>query len=354
MKDKFSLVKNILISKILGKPHKMNFVVTSACNSRCMTCNIWKVYKNNPSISKKELTIEEIDKIFKALPKTISWLNLTGGEPFLRNDFDKIVYSAIKNIPHLKLIGINSNGLARDRIIPIVKKIMEIKHPDIIITISIDGPESTHDRIRGLKGAYRQSMGTYKELKELTKDDEKFSIAIETTLSKENLDSLPPFLKELIKKTDKLPPPLPHNAALYHNENNAQLFPKDQKKTKDILSLAIKTKRITSPQDVIERIFIKKVLGYIQNQKKQVMPCVAFRASFSLDQFGNVMPCLMWGYKVRNVRDFSYSILSILNSEDAKRVRAMIKNKKCPNCWTPCEAYQSIISELLSFRIFPL
>ena len=139
-----------------------------------------------------------------------------------------------------------------------------------------------------------------------------------------------------------------------YNENNAQLFPKDQKKTKDILSLAIKTKRITSPQDVIERIFIKKVLGYIQNQKKQVMPCVAFRASFSLDQFGNVMPCLMWGYKVRNVRDFSYSILSILNSEDAKRVRAMIKNKKCPNCWTPCEAYQSIISELLSFRIFPL
>lgn len=350
MKEKISLIKNILLSKITRKPYKLNFVVTSICNSRCTTCNIWKVYRNNPSISKKELTIEEISRIFKNLPETVSWLSLTGGEPFLRKDFDKIISSAIKNIPNLSLIGVPSNGLATERIISTVKRIIKMKHPNMIITVSIDGPEDVHDKIRGIKGSYKKTWQTYQKLEELTKDDKKIDIQIETTLSKKNIKVLSSFLNEMIKNNNKITLTIAHNAALYHNEKGASFLPYNIKEIEKVVSIIMKSKNIFDPQELIERIFLKKILRYIKNPEKRVMPCFAFKSSFSLDQFGNVLPCLIWDYKVGNMRDFDYDAKKILSLEKVRYIKKAIKNNKCPNCWTPCEGYQSIIGNILNFR----
>lgn len=79
MKHELTIINKILLSKILQKPYKLNFAITSMCNSRCTNCNILQVYRKNPEIVRNELKIDEIDRIFKNLPSTVSGLSFTGG-----------------------------------------------------------------------------------------------------------------------------------------------------------------------------------------------------------------------------------------------------------------------------------
>ena len=67
---KIRIIKNILLAKLKDQPYKLNFAITSRCNSRCKTCNVWKNDRKEAKTQtkdrkEKELSIKEIDKIFK-------------------------------------------------------------------------------------------------------------------------------------------------------------------------------------------------------------------------------------------------------------------------------------------------
>jgi len=47
-----------------------------------------------------------------------------------------------------------------------------------------------------------------------------------------------------------------------------------------------------------------------------------------------------------NLREYNYDLLKILKSENSVLLNKKIRNGKCPHCWTPCEAYQNILSNL--------
>ena len=46
-------------------PMPINFTVsiTNKCNARCKTCNIWRIYEEQPELSKSELSAEEFERI---------------------------------------------------------------------------------------------------------------------------------------------------------------------------------------------------------------------------------------------------------------------------------------------------
>jgi len=67
-----------------GSPLVLTFSITNRCNSRCKTCNIWKI----PAEESEELSLDEIELIFKSMDK-LYFLNISGGEPFLRKDLVK-------------------------------------------------------------------------------------------------------------------------------------------------------------------------------------------------------------------------------------------------------------------------
>ena len=71
-----------------GVPINLTFSVTNICQSRCKTCNIWEIYKNNPEKCSEELSLNEIEKIFSSMGH-IYIFNVSGGEPFLRSDFEE-------------------------------------------------------------------------------------------------------------------------------------------------------------------------------------------------------------------------------------------------------------------------
>jgi len=76
----------------------MNYVVTWRCNLRCIMCNIWKHPQTN------ELGISELEDFLRnPLLSQLEWIQLTGGEPFMRNDLDEIIRVILTSHPRLDI-----------------------------------------------------------------------------------------------------------------------------------------------------------------------------------------------------------------------------------------------------------
>jgi MoaA/NifB/PqqE/SkfB family radical SAM enzyme len=75
--------------------------------------------------------------------------------------------------------------------------------------------------------------------------------------------------------------------------------------------------------------------------------CQALAASFFMDPGGDVYPCSVYSKSLGNIADFDYDIRRLWDSDDRRRLRADIAKGECPQCWSPCEAYQSILAGLL-------
>ncbi|HXH18353.1 MAG TPA: radical SAM protein, partial [Chitinophagales bacterium] len=80
--------------------------LTDRCNARCPFCFI--DFKS-PHHGKNELTLKEIEKITRLLPRSLTNVNFTGGEPFLRNDIIEIADAYFSNST-VQSIFITSNG----------------------------------------------------------------------------------------------------------------------------------------------------------------------------------------------------------------------------------------------------
>ena len=64
-------------------PTDASIILTYRCQMRCEMCNIWQ----NPSDAEKEITAQELE----ILPAGFEFINLTGGEPFLRDDLEEVI-----------------------------------------------------------------------------------------------------------------------------------------------------------------------------------------------------------------------------------------------------------------------
>jgi len=75
MRDQLILTKQILASNLkdLKFPYKLNFCLTYKCNSKCLSCDIWKIKSTN------ELNSDELKSFFERSNK-FSWIDVTGGE----------------------------------------------------------------------------------------------------------------------------------------------------------------------------------------------------------------------------------------------------------------------------------
>jgi len=125
--------------------------VTYRCNSRCKTCNIYK-------IKSEELSVDEYDKIFRSIGKSAYWVTISGGEPFLRRDLGEII-GVIYKRSKPSIINIPTNGLLFREIPKRVKAIAEsCPKSNIVINISIDDIGERDSVIRGVPDAYEKAM----------------------------------------------------------------------------------------------------------------------------------------------------------------------------------------------------
>ena len=168
----------------LSRPYKLNFAVTYQCNSRCLTCDIWKLKPVNELSTSEIVQFAEKNSYFK-------WVELTGGEPFLRSDIVEIAKAFKANMKGLYLLTIPTNSLVNhDALVGKIEGIARLGIPRFVITLSLDGYRELHDKIRGVPGNFDKVMAVAASLHELESKYKGFSFFFGYTMSKYNIGEL--------------------------------------------------------------------------------------------------------------------------------------------------------------------
>ena len=283
-------------------------IVTYRCNARCTMCNRYK----EPSKPEDEITIDTIKK----LPK-MYFTNITGGEPFIREDLADIVRELYKLSDR---IVISTNGFFTDRIIALAKEF-----PQVGIRISIEGLEETNNEIRGLENGFQRGYQTLKRLKEMGMKDVGFGM----TVQDRNANDLVP-LYDLSDELDmEFATASLHNSFYFVEENN--VIHDREMVARNFEKLINKMLKSKSPKKWFRAYFNHGLINYIYGHPR-LLPCDMSFDTFFIDPYGDVMPCN--GTKEKeimgnlNTQDWD----ELWNSPQADEVREKVR--KCNrNCW---------------------
>ena len=104
-----------------GRPiNYLRLAVTDRCNLRCFYC---MPEEGNDWLARKEiLTFEEMLRICSLLVKMgIDKIRITGGEPFVRTDIMKLLWS-ISKLPGLNQLTLTTNGVLTAPLVPELKR----------------------------------------------------------------------------------------------------------------------------------------------------------------------------------------------------------------------------------------
>lgn len=167
---------------IIGSPPLRNLFLelTLRCNENCIHCGS----RCNDVVS-EELSLNQYKDILESVKKDFDiskiMLDITGGEPLLRRDFfDIAVYAGELGYTW----GMTSNATLIDN--SVAKDLAKCKMKTI--AVSIDGLESTHDRLRGRKGAFSSAM---QGIEALVKNGSFNHVQITTVINHQNINELP-------------------------------------------------------------------------------------------------------------------------------------------------------------------
>jgi len=301
----------------------LSIILTYRCNSKCSMCYIWK-YPTHPKY--------EIDgTILEKLPGGFDYINLTGGEPTLREDLNEVCDILY---PKTKKLEISTNGLNKERLIGIVKK-----YPDIKIRISLDGIQETNNIIRGEKNGFEKKMETMTSLINIGACDLGFA----TTFQDENVEQILDIYSITKKLNIELATSAIHNAFQFHKNDNSfydRLYV--AKKIELLIEELLSSKK---PKDWFRAYLnlglIRKVLG-----QPRLHPCTQGTDNVFIDPWGDVYACnvrndlLMGNLKQQSWREIYYG-------EKAREIRKMVA--QCSqNCWMVSSAKTAMRSKINS------
>ncbi|WP_202711558.1 radical SAM/SPASM domain-containing protein [Sporosalibacterium faouarense] len=156
-------------------PNAISWSITDNCNLKCKHC-----YSSKIDEDKYDMSYEKVMEVIRLLDNYgIFRITLTGGEPLMRKDIFDIIRELKKRA---FCVEINTNGTLINK--DISKKLKELDIDGV--RISLDGSNKySHDKFRGIKGAFDKSIKAIEILKE-----DNHRVNVTTIPNKLNLDEM--------------------------------------------------------------------------------------------------------------------------------------------------------------------
>ena len=272
-------------------------VATYRCNARCHMCNIW----DHPSSPQEEMPIEN----YKKFPN-LKFLNITGGEPFIRQELPEII-DIVK--PKVERICISTNGYFTDRVVDLAKR-----YPDLGFRISLEGLPAANDELRGLKDCFDHGLRTLLTLRRMGVKDIGFGITVSDRNAKDLLE-----LYELAKGLGlEFASACVHNGSYFHKHDNA--IEKKEEVSEELRKLVRELFKTKKPKNWFRAYFNHGLINYV-NGGERLLPCKMGEDIFFCDPFGEIKACNVLEESMGNLKDFD-TFEKLWNTEKAKQVRA--------------------------------
>ena len=322
-------------------PVKVNLCVTYWCQYRCKTCNIWR---RKPT---GELSTDELLQFVRQNPQ-IAWLDVTGGEIFLRKDIGDFFGAVATTWKKLALVHFATNGFLTDRIVATARRIAAATPAELIVTVSLDGEEELNDEIRGIAGGFQRQVETFNALRRIPGIRTVFGM----TISRHNAGHFESTFQACRRACPGLAIEDFHlNVAQrsMHYYGNAEMD--DLRAPHEATVAELRRHQQMrgvplSPSAWVESRYLHHLQGFLSTGVTP-MRCHALRSSCFIDPQGTVFPCITYTRPIGNLRDTGMSLDPIWGSRVVSDVQGEIWAGRCPQCWTSCEAYQSILGNLV-------
>lgn len=303
--------------------------------------------------SHNELSFSQIRSIFEENKKYLSnirWFQLTGGEPFLRDDLNQIV-SFLSDFCDSPIIWIPSNGLLTNRIVAMVSDLVATGCNNLGITFSIDGNEKTHNFLRGGSDFYERTLNTIKKVKSIQHKYSSLKVNIGFTISPKNFNQILEVYN-LSKKLGVGFSMRPIHVSPIYYENEDIKYQKFSDSAIEIIKKQIdiilnKECKDSPLSNAIRRIYYYGILEYIKNPNSINIRCYAGSNSLCLDEQGNVFPCLFYKKRLGNLLD--ERLKDIFKKDVYRSTLKDISQGRCPKCWVECE-----IARYIKYNIFKI
>jgi MoaA/NifB/PqqE/SkfB family radical SAM enzyme len=291
-----------------------------------------------------ELTIDEIDGIFKQLKK-LDAVRITGGEPFAREDISEII-NVIQNRNKPNIIHITTNGLLGDKILDLFTKVNMSSNIHIKISINAFGKE--HDRVMGLDGAFDMALNTLKRLVGF-RSKYKFFVGVNQTItSRAGMDDYGKLKKICDEyKVDLFPVLAYAKTALYAQGETLDCLPKKPGEfnifvdfTKDELKIALArlindaSKISDFKERIVKQYYLKGAYNRLILGKVYPAPaCTELNDHLRILPNGDVPMCLYNSNIAGNLTKQPFKELWFGDAINKHRVKV----RSCPICWASCE-----------------
>lgn len=326
----------------LALPYKVTFVATYHCNFRCEMCGIWQKKSVN------EMTPDEVARFFTRWSQ-FSWVHLTGGELFMRRDLDDLIAAIQRSCRSLFLLNFPTTGWFGNRVVEVVEKTLARGVGRLMVTISIDGPPKLHEELRGLPNSWARGIDTFQRLRGIKRNN--FQPVIGMTLLKKNAAKVEETFAAIQAeipdfKRSELHLNIGHDSEHYFANNGREgLSAPDAEIVKAMEAHRRQTGGRLHPVKFLEDRYQALVSDYLRTHTSP-LPCTAMASSCFIDPYWTLYPCSIWNEPVGNLREADFDLQTLWLSEAARHARQNVVSGNCPHCWTPCEAYPTILGNL--------
>ena len=294
--DNFKIAGKFFAVKFFNANQLINvdFSLTRKCNLNCEYCGQWEVMEDKDKNLPQEMSIDQIKAAFYNLSqlKPVR-INISGGEPLIRDDIPEILKIAFKK---RFWISLTTNGIL------IKERIKSLKGLNLLI-ISIDGEETTNDYYRG-KGTLIEAL---KGLDLCKKNSIPFMIS--SVISSKTTFNDIDFILRLCQSYDIY--------CIFHPVNDRVIMsghwhinPRIARLKAEIADFKEKMNYLKKHPNIKysigQKFWVKQMLEFSEKQNsvsKQKNACLAGRMFFSVQPDGNVRACSLleddlFGFKI--------------------------------------------------------
>ena len=244
--------------------------VTYRCSARCLMCDIWK----RPREARPELAAED----YRWLPASLRSINVSGGEPFLRDDLVDVVRVMQETCARARIV-ISTNGLAPDRIERAAAAMNRIA-----VRVSVDAVGAAHDRARGVEGAYGLAIETVRRLKALGIRD----LGLAATSMESTAGELEAVERLAGEMGVRFVASVAHSSPIYFGAQEGER-PRSEAAVGEIAAMLRRQLRSPRPADWAKAYYTRGLVEYVLGRPR-MLPCRRRRGPLLPRSLGRRLP----------------------------------------------------------------